>query len=119
MEEETVMALLGVTFLLVTGGVLLLRPIALRTGELVKVWIEEKRMTIRAHHHGGSQGLAGLEQLEDRMRRIEDRLEFTESLLTSPRRSHPDPRGTESSDARPLRSGGAPIRGLGGGRGEQ
>lgn len=85
MEEEAAVALLGVTFFLVMGGVILLRPIAQRAGELLRVVIHEKRMRIEAQQQAGDL-VCDSERLEDRLRRVEDRLDFAEGLLSSPSR---------------------------------
>lgn len=80
MEEEAAVAILGVAFLVVTGAVLLLRPVALRLGDLLELAIEESRARIRRNPESES-GAHLMEPLEERLRRVEDRLEFAEGLL--------------------------------------
>ena len=71
--------IVGVVFLLTTGGVLVLRPIAKKLGELLEVMAREKA----AMPERDIQMLQGsLETLNQRMALMEERLDFTEKLLS-------------------------------------
>lgn len=75
---------LGVTLFLTIGGVLVLRPIALRVSELLELYARDRLS-------GASTELQQMrEQLETtnaRLHLLEDRQDFTEKLLTSGERS--------------------------------
>jgi hypothetical protein len=75
------------TFIVVGGGVLLLRPLAKRLGGLIDVMIAERR---RASVPDDRDRLAAvLENLEQRLRLLEERQDFTDSLLSVERGSRP------------------------------
>jgi hypothetical protein len=58
---------------LVTGGVILLRPMARRLGELLDVIIQEKRHALTEK--------ADTQALARRVEQLEDRVQFTERLV--------------------------------------
>jgi hypothetical protein len=60
---------------LVGGGVILLRPMARRMGDLMDVLIQEKRHALEAK--------TDVESLSKRVELLEDRLQFTERLVTA------------------------------------
>ncbi len=72
--------IVGVVFILTTGGVLILRPLAKRVSDLLEVYARDRR-----------DGLEGevrqvrdlLETMNDRLRLMEERQDFTDRLLTS------------------------------------
>ncbi len=73
-----------VVFTLTVGGVLLLRPIAKRLGDIVELMLREKRE--------GAEGELRrmgdlLENVDARKRLLEERQVFTERLLGSPDRA--------------------------------
>jgi hypothetical protein len=68
----------GVIFILTTGGVLILRPIAKRLGDLMELYARDRQQ--------GLQGEVGqlrdlLETMNARLQLMEDRQDFTEKLL--------------------------------------
>ena len=85
MEPEILAPLiLTVVFTLTVGGVLLLRPIAKRLGDIVELMIRGK--------HGEAEGELRrigdlLETVSGRMALLEERQDFTERLLGSPERA--------------------------------
>lgn len=79
MGEEWVAAVVSIVFFLTVGSVILFRPVARRLGDYLEVLIEEKR---RASGTPRAPDLRrALEGLEQRLRLVEERLEFTENLL--------------------------------------
>ena len=75
--------ILTVVLTLTVGGVLLLRPIAKRLGDIAELMLREKQGgTERELRRMGDL----LETVDARMTLLEDRQDFTERLLTSPDR---------------------------------
>ncbi|HSL71007.1 MAG TPA: hypothetical protein VK864_12245 [Longimicrobiales bacterium] len=76
---------LGVAFFVVTGGVLLLRPITKRLGTFLEVLAEERRRAITAPPPPTDEArLVGvLEILDRRLARLEERQAFTDELLAT------------------------------------
>ena len=77
-----------IVFFLTVGGVLALRPIAKRLGDIVELMLREKQE--------GAQGelrrMADLlETVSARMGLLEERQDFTERLLSSPEREAAEP----------------------------
>jgi hypothetical protein len=77
-----------IVFFLTVGGVLVLRPIAKRLGDIVELMLREKQE--------GAQGelrrMADLlETVSARMGLLEERQDFTERLLSSPEREEAEP----------------------------
>jgi hypothetical protein len=70
---------MAVTLFLVTGGVLVLRPIAKRLGAYLEVLAEQKRQAPQVQED--PRVLAALENIERRMARLEERQAFTDALL--------------------------------------
>lgn len=92
--ENIVMAIVTVTFFLTIGGVLVLRPIAKRVGDLLEVMTRERLDPSRAKEMEHVRDL--LETINSRMSLIEERQEFTDRLLESgrrPRLESPDQTG--------------------------
>ncbi len=85
MEWEFVApVIIMVVLTLTVGGVLLLRPIAKRLGDIAELMLREKRE--------GAEGELRrmgdlLENVDARMRLLEERQDFTERLLGSPDRA--------------------------------
>ena len=74
-------AVVSIVLVLTVGGVILLRPLSKRLGELLEAMVAEKRQG-----HPGLEAQLGQirEQLEsqgDRLTLLEERLEFTERLV--------------------------------------
>jgi hypothetical protein len=84
--DEIAPMLVGITFILTTGGVILLRPIASRLGAYLEVLAEERRQALQKNAGRSTADshrmLAVLEAMDERMQRLEDRQDFTDRLLT-------------------------------------
>lgn len=71
-------------FIVVTGGVILLRPLSSRLGELLEVMTEQKRGRAGLKEEAGRMREA-LEAVESRMAVLEERQDFHEELLAKKR----------------------------------
>jgi len=71
---------LGMTFMIVSGLVILLRPISKRLGVYLEVLAEQKR-ALPQQRPEDPRVLAALENIERRMARLEERQAFTDALL--------------------------------------
>lgn len=69
----------GVVLILTTGGVLILRPIAKRLGELIELYGRDKESGARTEV---SQMRDLLETMSARLQLMEERQDFTERLLS-------------------------------------
>jgi hypothetical protein len=72
---------LGVTFFVVSGLVILLRPISKRLGVYLEVLAEQKRL-VPQQAPEDPRVLNALENIERRMARLEERQAFTDALLS-------------------------------------
>ena len=79
--ENIVMAIVSVTLFLTIGGVLVLRPIAKRVGDLLEVMTRERLDPARSQEMEHVRDL--LETVSSRMALLEERQEFTDRLLQS------------------------------------
>jgi len=70
------------TLIVVTGAVLLLRPISKRLGMYLEVLAEERRRATLAPQPDNERLISVLETLDRRLARLEERQEFTEALLS-------------------------------------
>jgi hypothetical protein len=70
--------IVGVVFIVTAGGVLILRPIAKRLGELIELYARDRESGLRTEV---SQLRDLLETTSARLRLIEERQDFTERLL--------------------------------------
>jgi hypothetical protein len=77
--EDVAPMLLGMTFFIVTGAVILLRPISKRLGSYLEALAEEKRKGPVVSED--PRVLGALENIERRMARLEERQAFTDALL--------------------------------------
>ena len=68
----------GTVFILTVGGVLVLRPISKRIGELLELYARDKQAGLEGEVH---QVRDLLETMDARLRLIEERQDFTERLL--------------------------------------
>lgn len=77
------------TLIVVTGGVVLLRPLAKRLGDLLDVAIAERRRNLAPPDQTADQArlVTIVESMEERLSRLEDRQDFTDSLLSASKRS--------------------------------
>lgn len=74
---------LGVVFFVVTGGVLVLRPIAVRLGNYLEVLAEQKRALAQRPANADSERLLQLlETMDQRLVHLEERQAFTDALLS-------------------------------------
>ena len=84
--------LVAIVLILTTGGVAILRPISKRAGELLEVMARERRQPRQAV--ADSQRMVELmETLHARLERLEERQDFTDSLLSAGREGKSLPRG--------------------------
>lgn len=71
----------GVVFTVVSGAVLILRPIAKRLGNYLDMLVETRRAQIS---RPPDRRLAeAIERVEERLRLLEERQDFTDAMLTS------------------------------------
>ena len=73
-----------ISFIVTTGGVLLLRPITKKLGTYLEVLAEERRRSLAQQpvDRGDAARLAAaLERIEDRLAQVEKNQDFTEKLL--------------------------------------
>jgi hypothetical protein len=85
--EELAPMLVAITLILTSGAVFLLRPIAKRLGDLLELMAKQRTGEIEAPKQERMETL--LESISSRMALVEERLDFTDSLLSSRR---PQPR---------------------------
>lgn len=85
MDEDLMLAAFGVTFSLGMMATFLLRPIARGAGRVLGTIVQAGRESIRLPHDRGEYDPELVAHLEERMSLVEDRLAFTEALLSSPR----------------------------------
>ena len=85
MDWELIASMITIVVLTLTvGGVVLLRPIAKRLGDLVELMLRDKQQGIESEV-GRMTDL--LETINARMVLMEERQDFTERLLASPERT--------------------------------
>ena len=72
---------LGVTFFVITGAVILLRPITKRLGTYLEVLANERRSAQAPAQIDDARLANVLESMDQRMRRLEERQAFTDALL--------------------------------------
>ena len=70
----------GVCFILTTGGVLILRPLAKRVSDLLDVYARDRREGLENEVR---QVRELLETMDNRLRLMEERQDFTDRLLTA------------------------------------
>lgn len=96
MDPDFAPMLVSTVLIIVSGAVILLRPISKRLGVFLEVLAEERRRAAgmpQNHEHL----LATLESLDRRLTRLEERQEFTEALLLH----RETPQLSRQTDARP------------------
>lgn len=97
MDPDAVAPLIfGMTFVLSIAGVLILRPLAKRLGDLIEATAHEKRVKAKDEELARLTEIVG--RLTDRLERIEDRQDFTERILTSIERNDSRARLTPPAD---------------------
>lgn len=77
--EQIAPMVVGVVFIVTTGAVVILRPIAKRLTDLIELYSRDKQTGIQGDVH---QIRDLLETMNARLHLIEERQDFTESLLT-------------------------------------
>lgn len=72
-----------VTLTVVTGGVLLLRPLVRRLGDLIQLMVEERRRELKPSQPAmDSERIVDvLESIENRLARLEEKQTFTDAIL--------------------------------------
>ncbi|MCI0433598.1 MAG: hypothetical protein L0271_08105 [Gemmatimonadetes bacterium] len=99
--------IVAVTFIVVTGGVILLRPVARRLGDLIDVMIADKRRVSQpdALTPSDVERLRNvIESVDQRLRLLEERQDFTDALLGAQNRAA-RPGESEPRSIRPPQSG--------------
>jgi hypothetical protein len=79
---EVAPMIVGVVFILTFGGVMVLRPIAKRIGDLLELYARDRQSGIEADVH---QIRELVETMSARMQLLEDRQDFTDRLLAAPK----------------------------------
>lgn len=82
---------IGVVFFIVTGLVLLLRPISARLGKYLEVLAEERRRHLAQEPIGrddAARMVNLMDSLDQRLRQIEERQDFTDKLLVDRSKTH-------------------------------
>ena len=69
----------GLTFMVVTGGVLILRPIAKRLGDYLETLAAARRAQLQ--QPTDRRLVETLERVEERLRLLEERQDFTDAML--------------------------------------
>lgn len=96
--EEIAPMLVAITLILTIGGVVLLKPLARRLGDLLELMVKQRSGEIEAPKTERMENL--LESFNARLGLVEERLDFTDQLLTTRRAEpkelpRPEPRQTE------------------------
>jgi hypothetical protein len=78
--------IVGVVLILTVGGVMVLRPIATRVGDLLEIYARDRQEGLQGDLH---QVRDLLETLSARFKLMEDRQDFTERLLTGQKERDP------------------------------
>src|SRR6185369_16643371 len=73
---------MGVTFFVVTGAVMLFRPITKRFGYYLEVLANERKQPLPPPQVDETRLANVLESLDSRLRRLEERQSFTDALLS-------------------------------------
>ena len=84
------------TLILTAGGVLLLRPLTKRLGDLVQVMAEERRLKTQPQGAELGQLRDVLESINARLALLEERQDFTDQLISATRQKALDASASES-----------------------
>jgi hypothetical protein len=87
--SEIAPMIVGVVLILTTGGVIILRPLAKRAGELIDLYTRDKQSGLEAEVR---QMRDLLETTNARLQLLEERQDFTERLLSGEREKDAAPR---------------------------
>lgn len=82
MNSDFAPMIVSTVFILVSGAVLLLRPISKRLGAYLEVLAEDRRRAAASPLYDSERLAAVLETLDRRLARLEERQQFTEALLS-------------------------------------
>ena len=93
--DDLAPAIVAVILILTTGGVAILRPIAKRAGDLFEAMAREKREPKRVPPEDTQRMVELMESLHARLERLEERQDFTDSLLSAGREGKALPRGRQ------------------------
>ncbi len=94
--------LVSLTLILTLGGVILFRPLVKRLGDLIEIMAQNRRLEIPRDEVAGLREV--IDALDARVALLEERQDFAESLLRSPRaRPGSERLGTEVREALPTR----------------
>ncbi|MCG6957531.1 MAG: hypothetical protein LJF04_16195 [Gemmatimonadetes bacterium] len=74
--------IVGVVLILTVGGVMVLRPIAKRIGDLLELYARDKQAGLEGEVH---QVRDLVETMNARLQLLEERQDFTDRLLTAPK----------------------------------
>ena len=100
MDPDAIAPLIALMTICVTaGGVLILRPLSKRIADLLGAMAQERR-GVRTSDSEVAQLRATLESVNARMALLEDRLDFTERLLSSGHRPAPRERAEQGAGER-------------------
>jgi hypothetical protein len=90
--EDIAPFVVAITLILTTGGVAILRPLSKRVGDLLEAMAAEKREPRRVAPDA-QRMMELMESLHARLERLEERQDFTDSLLSAAQQGRPLPRG--------------------------
>lgn len=93
----------AVAFFMTVGGVLVLRPIAKRLGDILELFTKERRSGVEAEVR---QTRKLLEQMDARLHLIEERQDFTERLLGPATETNSSPKADEKDSTSTASTGG-------------
>lgn len=82
--EELAPMLVAITLILTSGAVLLLRPVAKRLGDLLELMAKQRSGELEVPKNERMEQL--LDALDTRLGLVEERLDFTDSLLQAGRK---------------------------------
>ena len=94
--EELAPMLVAMTLILTTGAVYLLRPVAKRLGDLLELMAKQRAGEIEAPKSQQMEQL--LEAIDTRLGLVEERIDFTDSLLQAGRAPR-EPRAAPPEEA--------------------
>ena len=98
MDWEMIAPMFATIVLTVTvGGVLVLRPIAKRVGDLMELYVRDRKEGVESDVHHIR---ALLETMNARLQLMEERQDFTERLLSPPAETPRPAQGAGSSEQR-------------------
>jgi len=94
--DELAPMMVAMTLILTVGGVILLKPLMRRLGDVLEQLAAEKRRNLNPGARPAVQGETAdrladvLERMDDRLGRLEERVNFTEAMLLSRGSAEPE-----------------------------